>query len=230
MSALPVRDGFVVSGVKAASIRLPSPERGVAIRINVQSRRVEATCTARSCWIRRIGVVRQAPFNGPGAIEIVVDQNRSSEERAGRIVKMVSEAETRKSPTQRFTDRFEPYFCTAVLALAVLLPSSRAVVVDDHSAIGFYRARWPFGRGQPVRVAIATPSAVLSGYRPRCARAVVLIKGGAPLRKARDRLMRSRLTDRARLTEGRPRITGRLPAPDIDEAELLATAGLRRRR
>ncbi|MCP6492282.1 hypothetical protein NL519_39635, partial [Klebsiella pneumoniae] len=43
-------------------------------------------------------------INGGGAIEIEVTR-RSNESALAKVVKMVSEAETQKSPTQRFTDR-----------------------------------------------------------------------------------------------------------------------------
>src|SRR3546814_16269033 len=45
-------------------------------------------------------------INGYGAIEIAVTR-LSADTTLAKVVKMVSEAETQKSPTQRFTDRFE---------------------------------------------------------------------------------------------------------------------------
>src|SRR3546814_19455234 len=44
-------------------------------------------------------------INGPGAIEIAVTR-LAADTTLAKVVKMVSEAETQKSPTQRFTDRF----------------------------------------------------------------------------------------------------------------------------
>ncbi len=59
-------------------------------------------------------------INGSGAIEIEVTR-LSTESALAKVVKMVSEAETQKSPTQRMTDRFERVFVPVVLGLAVLL-------------------------------------------------------------------------------------------------------------
>ena len=92
---------------------------------------------------------------------------------------MVSEAETQKSPTQRFTDRFERVFVPAVLGLATLLLFAW-VVVDEPFRDSFYRAMAVLVAASPCALAIATPSAVLSGVA-RAARGGVLIKGGAPL-------------------------------------------------
>ncbi|MFX7731877.1 cadmium-transporting ATPase, partial [Acinetobacter baumannii] len=86
--------------------------------------------------------------------------------------------ETRKSATQRFTDKFERVFVPAVLALAFLLLFAW-VVVDEPVRDSFYRAMAVLVAASPCALAIATPSAVLSGIA-RAARSGVLIKGGAP--------------------------------------------------
>jgi Cd2+/Zn2+-exporting ATPase len=74
----------------------------------------------------------------------------------------------------------------------------------------------------PCALAIATPSAILSGVA-RAARGGVLIKGGAPLEKLGS-LDALAFDKTGTLTEGRPRITDVLPAPGVNETELLATA------
>ncbi|HRP45828.1 MAG TPA: hypothetical protein PLU27_13745, partial [Ginsengibacter sp.] len=56
-----------------------------------------------------------------------------------RIVKMVNEAQTQKSPTQRFTDKFEKYFVPAILVLVALLCFS-FVIIDEPFSKSFYRA------------------------------------------------------------------------------------------
>ena len=53
-------------------------------------------------------------INGGAAIEIEVTR-RSGESALARVVELVSEAETQKSPTQRLTDRFERVFVPSVL-------------------------------------------------------------------------------------------------------------------
>ena len=57
-------------------------------------------------------------INGETLIEVEVTR-RSTESTLARVIKMVSEAEVRKSPTQRFTDRFQRIFVPLVLLLVV---------------------------------------------------------------------------------------------------------------
>jgi len=134
---------------------------------------------------------------------------------------MVSEAETQKSPTQRFTDRFERIFVPLVLALAFVLLFAW-VVVDEPFRDSFYRAMAVLVAASPCALAIATPSAVLSGVA-RAARAGVLIKGGAPLENLGS-LNAIAFDKTGTLTEGRPRITDVMPVRGTKEADLLATA------
>jgi Cd2+/Zn2+-exporting ATPase len=134
---------------------------------------------------------------------------------------MVSEAETRKSPTQRFTDRFERIFVPAVLALAFILLFAW-VVVDEPFRDSFYRAMAVLVAASPCALAIATPSAVLSGIA-RAARSGVLIKGGAPLEELGS-LNAIAFDKTGTLTEGRPRITDVIPVDGTSESELLAIA------
>jgi len=53
-------------------------------------------------------------INGGGALEIQVTRT-SADSTLARVVKMVNEAETNQSPTQRLTDRFERIFVPAVV-------------------------------------------------------------------------------------------------------------------
>ena len=210
-------DGFVVSGESSVD---QAPVTGESVPVDKRPVTDRAEATARPDLLDATHRVFAGTINGSGAIEIVVTK-RSSESALARIVKMVSEAETRKSPTQRFTDRFERIFVPAVLALAVLLLFAW-VVVDESFRDSFYRAMAVLVAASPCALAIATPSAVLSGIA-RAARGGVLIKGGAPLEKLGS-LNALAFDKTGTLTEGRPRITDVSTAPDIDEAELLATA------
>ncbi|MCV4753986.1 HAD family hydrolase, partial [Escherichia coli] len=71
-------------------------------------------------------------------------------------------------------------------------------------------------------LAIATPSAVLSGVA-RAARGGVLVKGGAPLEELGS--LRAMAFDKTgTLTEGKPHITEVVPAPGVSSDELLSIA------
>lgn len=94
--------------------------------------------------------------------------------------------------------------------------------MDEPFRDSFYRAMAVLVAASPCALAIATPSAVLSGVA-RAARGGVLIKGGAPLENLGS-LKAIAFDKTGTLTEGRPRITDIVPLGSTDESELLATA------
>ncbi len=159
-------------------------------------------------------------INGSGALEIQVTK-LASESTLARVVEMVSQAETQKSPTQRFTDKFERYFVPAVLALVFLLLFSSAVI-DESFGQSFYRAMAVLVAASPCALAISTPSAVLSGVA-RAARGGVLVKGGGPLENL-GTLGAIAFDKTGTLTEGKPRLTDVVTSDGIAESELLRVA------
>ena len=159
-------------------------------------------------------------INGSGALEIQVTK-LASESTLARVVQMVNEAETQKSPTQLFTDRFERWFVPAALALVVLLLFAW-VVKDEPFSASFYRAMAVLVAASPCALAISTPSAVLSGVA-RAARGGVLIKGGGPLENL-GRLGAIAFDKTGTLTEGKPRLTDVVSCEGIADDELLRVA------
>lgn len=138
-----------------------------------------------------------------------------------RVVKMVAEAETQKSPTQQFTDRFEHVFVPVILAAVTLLMFAW-LVVDEPFAASFYRAMAVLVAASPCALAIATPSAVLAGVA-RAARGGVLVKGGAHLESLG--LVKTVAFDKTgTLTEGKPKLTDVVATQGSEEAELLRVA------
>ncbi|PAP75300.1 heavy metal translocating P-type ATPase [Rubrivirga marina] len=158
-------------------------------------------------------------LNGAGALDVVVTRP-AGETTLARVVQMVAQAETERSPTQRFTDRFETVFVPAVLALVVALLFAW-VVVDETFAESFYRAMAVLVAASPCALAIATPSAVLSGVA-QAGRSGVLVKGGGPL-EALGGLTAIAFDKTGTLTEGEPRVTDVVPADGATEAELVET-------
>lgn len=210
-------DGFVVAGdssIDQASVTgesMPVDKRAVA-DAEMARANPEAIEPAHRVFAGTI--------NGSGAIEIEVTR-KSSDSVLSKVIRMVSEAETETSPTQRFTDRFERIFVPAVLVMAVLLLFAW-VVVDEPFRDSFYRAMAVLVAASPCALAIATPSAVLSGIA-RAARGGVLIKGGGPLENLGS-LKAIAFDKTGTLTEGKPRITDLIPAEGVEEAELLRVA------
>ena len=118
-------------------------------------------------------------------------------------------------------DRFERVFVPAVLGLATLLLFAW-VVVDEPFRDSFYRAMAVLVAASPCALAIATPSAVLSGVA-RAARGGVLIKGGAPL-ELLGSLDAIAFDKTGTLTSGEPRIREIIPASGVSKEELMAIA------
>jgi Cd2+/Zn2+-exporting ATPase len=159
-------------------------------------------------------------INGAAAITALVTKT-ASESTLARVVKLVAEAETQKSPTQQFTDRFERAFVPVILVVVVGLLFAW-VLIDEPFTRSFYRAMAVLVAASPCALAIATPSAVLSGVA-RAARAGVLVKGGAHLESLG--LVRAIAFDKTgTLTEGKPRLTDVITLDGADEDELLAVA------
>ncbi|WP_312218160.1 heavy metal translocating P-type ATPase [Brevundimonas sp.] len=210
-------DGFVISGVTSIN---QAPVTGESMPVDKQPVADPAEARARPASIAAASAVFAGTINGAGAIEIETTR-KSSDTTLAKVVRMVSEAEAQKSPTQRFTERFERIFVPVVLATAVGLLFAW-VVVDEPFRDSFYRAMAVLVAASPCALAIATPSAVLSGVA-RAARAGVLIKGGAPLENLGS-VDAIAFDKTGTLTEGRPRITDVVPVDDVDEATLLSVA------
>lgn len=210
-------DGFVVKGTSSIN---QAPVTGESIPVDKQP--VDDVTAARAKPDAVVAASRAfaGTINGAGAIEVEVTR-LSSESALAKVVKMVSEAETRRSPTQRFTDKFERIFVPVVLALAIILLFA-GLVIDEPFSASFYRAMAVLVAASPCALAIATPSAVLSGVA-RAARGGVLIKGGAPLEDLGS-LKAMAFDKTGTLTEGRPRITDVAPAEGVSEEELLRVA------
>jgi Cd2+/Zn2+-exporting ATPase len=159
-------------------------------------------------------------INGNNTLEIKVTKV-AKDSTLSRLVKLVNEAQTQKSPTQRLTDKFEKYFVPAVLVLVVVL-NFAFLVLDETFSESFYRAMAVLVAASPCALAIATPSAVLSGVA-RAAKSGVLIKGGRPLEDL-GVLTALAFDKTGTLTEGKPKLTKVIPLGDINKDELLKIA------
>ncbi len=163
--------------------------------------------------------------NGEGVLTIEVTK-LARESTLARMVEMVAEAQTQKSPTQRFTDRFERIFVPAVLAGAALL-IALPPLLGFPFAESFYRAMAVLVAASPCALAIATPSAVLSGIA-RAARGGVLIKGGAHLENL-GVLTAIAFDKTGTLTIGKPKVTDVVAVSGSEEALLEIAAAVESR-
>lgn len=161
-------------------------------------------------------VVFTGTINGDGSIEVLV-LKLSQDSTVARLVKMVSEVETQKSPTQRMTKKFEKWYVPIVIVVVALLCFAY-LVVDESFNESLYRAITVLVAASPCALAISTPSAVLSGIA-RAAQKGVLIKGGKALEDLGS-IKTIAFDKTGTLTEGKPKLTNLTPYHDYSEEDL----------
>lgn len=159
-------------------------------------------------------------INGSGILEIKVLKD-AKDSTLSRLITLVKEAETQKSPTQHLTDKFEKYYVPLILALVVLLMFA-FLIIDETFQQSFYRAMSVLIAASPCALAISTPSAVLAGIA-RAARQGVLIKGGRPLEDLGG-LNAIAFDKTGTLTQGRPTLTNAIPFGSTTKTHLLKIA------
>ncbi|GGZ63850.1 heavy metal translocating P-type ATPase [Mesonia mobilis] len=210
-------DGVVVNGKSSVN---QAPITGESVPVDkVPVEDVDKDYSAQDD-IKDENRVFAGTINGNNTLEIKVIK-AAKDSTLSRLVKLVNEAQTQKSPTQLLTDKFEKYFVPSVLILVGILLFA-FLVIDEPFSASFYRAMAVLVAASPCALAISTPSAVLSGVA-RAARGGVLIKGGRPLEDLGE-LTALAFDKTGTLTEGKPKLTQVVPLGNISENELLKIA------
>jgi Cd2+/Zn2+-exporting ATPase len=210
-------DGVVIVGTSSVN---QAPVTGESVPVD---KRPTDDAKAALAAFDRLGPefrVFAGTINGSGSIEVMVAR-RAEQSTMARVVRMVTEAQAQRSPTQQFTERFERIFVPSVLVLVALLLFA-GFVIDEPFTATFYRAMAVLVAASPCALAISVPSAVLSGVA-RAARGGVLIKGGGALENLGS-LTSIAFDKTGTLTEGKPRLTDAVAAPGATEYELLSVA------
>lgn len=162
-------------------------------------------------------IVFTGTINGDSTMEVKV-LKRSQDSTVARLIKMVSQVETQKSPTQRLTKKFEKWYVPIVIIIVVLLCFAY-LVIDETFNESLYRAITVLVAASPCALAISTPSAVLSGIA-RAAQKGVLIKGGKALEDLGS-ITTIAFDKTGTLTEGKPRLTNVTALNNFEEKEFL---------
>ena len=162
-------------------------------------------------------IVFSGTINGDSILEVLV-LKLTIDSTVSRLIKMVSEVETQKSPTQRMTKKFEKRYVPIVI-LVVFLLCFAYLVIDESFDTSLYRAITVLVAASPCALAISTPSAVLSGIA-RAAQKGVLIKGGRALEDLGG-ITTIAFDKTGTLTEGKPKLTNVIPLNNFDKKELV---------
>jgi Zn2+/Cd2+-exporting ATPase len=160
-------------------------------------------------------IVFAGTINGDSSLEVLV-LKLSRDSTVARLIKMISEVETQKSPTQRLTKKFEKWYVPLVILIVFLLCFAY-LVIDESFNTSLYRAITVLVAASPCALAISTPSAVLSGIA-RAAQKGVLIKGGKALEDLGE-ITTIAFDKTGTLTEGKPKLTNVIPLNNFSETE-----------
>ncbi len=160
-------------------------------------------------------------INGDGALEVKVEKVAGDTTMA-RVMQMVEEAQSQKSPTQTFAENFEKIFVPCVLAVVFLAAIVPPLFGWLSWETAFLRAITTLVAASPCALALATPAAVLAGIA-QAARNGVLIKGGVHLENL-GALRAIALDKTGTITRGRPEVSDIVVLDGTDETELLKLA------
>lgn len=184
----------------------------------------ESTVTGESLPVRKDpgSPVHEACVNLDGILTMEVTRTLS-ESTVAQMIRLVTEAQAMKSPSERFSDWFGQRYTIVVLAGSVLaFLAFRWLGHPPGEAL--YRAATVLVAASPCAVVISVPAAILSALSA-AARGGVLFKGGAALEGLAE--VRTFAFDKTgTLTTGRAGVTG-LVVLEGDEASFLSlVAGL----
>ncbi|MDT1060956.1 heavy metal translocating P-type ATPase [Paracoccus sp. CPCC 101403] len=160
-------------------------------------------------------------INAEAALRIRVSKE-ASDNTIARIVRLVEEAEEARAPTERFIDRFSRWYMPVVVGIAALVVLVPPLAFGADWDTWIYRGLALLLIGCPCALVISVPASIASALSSG-ARRGLLLKGGAVI-EAAAKVTRVAFDKTGTLTVGKPVVTDLIPAPGIDEAELLSTA------
>lgn len=184
----------------------------------------ESTVTGESAPVRKVAgdPVHEATVNLDGILTVEVVRGLATSTVA-QMIKLVTEAQAMKSPSERFSDWFGQRYTIAVLVGSIASWFGfRAVGYDGGEAL--YRSATLLVAASPCAVVISVPAAILSALSA-AARGGVLFKGGAALEGLAE--VRTFAFDKTgTLTTGLAAVTNVVALEGAEDAFLAVLAGL----
>lgn len=159
-------------------------------------------------------------LNGQGLLIVRVDADPGDSTLA-KIGRLVVEAQARRSPSERWVDRFATIYTPIVMGAAVLLALGSPLLGADWGD-AFYNALALLILACPCALVISTPVAIVSSLA-RASAAGVLVKGGANLEAAAAVTVVA-FDKTGTLTTGHPRVVSVHPLRGTSD-EVLRLAG-----
>jgi len=165
--------------------------------------------------------VYAATINNEGAFEFRVTR-AFNDTTLAHIIRMVEEAQARRSRSERWVERFARYYTPAMMGLAVLIATVPPLVLGGAWRFWFYEALVLLVIACPCALVISTPVSIVAALAS-AARAGVLIKGGLYI-EIPARLRAVAFDKTGTLTHGRPEVQRVVPLNGHTPEELLERA------
>lgn len=162
-------------------------------------------------------------INQSGSFEFKVSA-AAAQSTLARIIRVVEDAQSARSPTQRFVDRFARIYTPAVLILSIAVAVIPPLVLGGGWYEWVYRALVLLVIACPCALVISTPVTIVSGLTA-AARHGILIKGGVYLEEG-HKLSWLALDKTGTITHGKPALTDTLSLLALDgiDANLIAVS------
>jgi Cd2+/Zn2+-exporting ATPase len=160
-------------------------------------------------------------INGAGALEMQTTR-AASDTTLARIVRLIGEAHGRRSPSERFVERFALIYTPVVMVLTLGACFGPPLLADASWADSFYNALVLLVIACPCALVISTPVSVVCALAS-AARAGVLIKGGRFIEEP-SRVRCLAFDKTGTLTSGRPSVVEVIPFDEHDEQDVLSIA------
>ncbi|RLQ94497.1 heavy metal translocating P-type ATPase [Falsibacillus albus] len=180
----------------------------------------EAAITGESIPITKEqdGEVFAGTVNITGTVTIEITKP-NSDTLFQKIIKLVQSAQSEKSPSQLFIERFEGTYVKVVLIVVLLMMFVPHLLLDWTWKETFYRAM--------ILLVVASPCALVASIMPATLSAIsngakhgILFKGGVHLENLSN-LKAIAFDKTGTLTKGKPEVTDVIVRPDVDENEVL---------
>ncbi|MGD9722650.1 MAG: heavy metal translocating P-type ATPase [Pirellulales bacterium] len=166
-------------------------------------------------------------INQDGAVEFVTTRP-ASDTTLARIIRMVGDAQSKRSPSEQWVEQFARYYTPAVMGLAIAVMTLPPLFFDGAWARWFYEGLVLLVIACPCALVISTPVSIVAALTAS-ARRGVLVKGG-PYMEAPARLKAVAFDKTGTLTEGHPQVRRVVPLSGHTSDEVLEIAAAVERR
>lgn len=167
------------------------------------------------------GEVYAGTINEDGALEVITSK-LAQDTTLAQIIRMVGDAQSKRSPSEQWVETFARYYTPAVMILAIAVVLLPPLLFGGSWQAWFYEGLVLLVIACPCALVISTPVSIVAALAS-AARQGVLVKGGLYIEVPRN-LVSIAVDKTGTLTEGRPAIREVVPLSGHTEQELLEIA------